>query len=528
MTAPAARSAPIVPARGVGDCAKITVVSGDQSPPAVDAGGSQPPSGPYAEFMATPRVLRAFLLACGLAAVALPFILVDLGPEHPEHRAWSTVLLLIVVSALNVEIGRGLAGGLAQTHQPHKALSAWAFSSALLLPTPWLLVVVPVTYLHARLRGIRVTLWRWVGSAAFLVLAGVAAAVTRHLLQPDEPNWMDGNGGRGLVTMVVAAAVFLLVESLLFVGPATLNKAEEETWLRRTLTSRSYYGTEGAVLLIGGLLSAVWTGGSWYVLLFLPIYALAQRAVLHEPLRERAETAAELASKNHELELANQFKIDLMGMLGHEIGNPLTAITGYAQLGSEALQDGGDVRTARSSLEVVERNATQIKTVLREVLAMVSSEGGVLTARRELCLVEQHLDEAAATQPADRRPVVVCEPGLIAFVQPGHLDQILANLLSNAEKYAAGATRLEAAATPAGEVTITVTDAGPGVADGFRGSLFQRFSRDTEAAGRITGTGLGLFISRELARANGGDLHHEEAVPTGSAFVLTLPGTTAA
>jgi signal transduction histidine kinase len=161
--------------------------------------------------------------------------------------------------------------------------------------------------------------------------------------------------------------------------------------------------------------------------------------------------------------------------------------------------------------------------VLHEVLAMVSSEGGALTARREPCPVAPRLEEAAATQAPWRQPRVVVEPGLVALVQPGHLDQILANLLSNAEKYAGGATEIRGWSAPTGEVLVSVTDAGDGIAPAFRQSLFQRFSRDTLTAGSVTGTGLGLFISRELARANGGDLRHEDVSPRGSRFVLTLP-----
>lgn len=478
------------------------------------------------EFARATGAARAYLLACAAGAVALPLALRGLEPD-PAHAPALTAVLLVVVSALNVEIGRALSGGVSHSHQPHKALSAWAFASALLLPPPWLLLVVPATYVHARLRGLRVPLWKWIGSACLVILAAVAAALVRDAMLHEQSNWMQGNGGRGLVTMLLAAATFLVVETLLFAGPALLNHAEDEQWLRRTLTSRSYYATESAVLLIGGLLSAVWTGGAWFVLLFLPIYALAQRAALHEPLRERAETAAELAAKNAELEQANQFKVDLMGMLGHEIGNPLTAITGYAQIGAEALDGDGtgapvDVPAARASLEVVERNASQITTVLREVLSMVSSEGGTLTARRQPCAVEERCREAAAAQPAGRRPVVDCEPGLTALVQPGHLDQILANLLSNAEKYAGGATRITARSTPSG-VEVCVVDAGPGIPADFRTHLFERFSRDAKTAGDVTGTGLGLFISRELARANGGDLHHGDATPHGSVFVVTLP-----
>lgn len=495
----------------------------DLRPPALAPGPGEPPHGAWSEFWRTPWAVRAFLLACGVAAITLPVLWHDLGPVHEARPAWLTATGLVLTSVLNVEIGRVLSGGLAWNHQPHKALSAWAFASALLLPAPWLLLVVPVTYAHARWRGLRLPLWKWVGSASFLVLAGVAAGLVRHGIMADQHNYMAADGGRGLITVLTAGSAFLLLETLLFFGPALLNRPDDEVWLLRTLTGRSYYGTEGAVLVIGGLLAAVWTGGAWFVLLFLPIYALAQRAALHDPLRERAEAAADLASKNRELEATNQLRIDLMGMLGHEIGNPLTSISGYAQIGSEALDERGDIRTAQASLVVVERNASRIRAVLHEILATVSSDGGALTAHRENCLVAPHLESAAAAQPDGRRPEIACEPGLAAYVQPGHLDQILTNLLSNADKYGGGATRILARTCPDGQVEICVVDAGPGVPDGFRANLFQRFSRDAEAAKSAAGTGLGLFITRELARANGGDVVHRDGTPRGAVFVVTLP-----
>jgi signal transduction histidine kinase len=477
----------------------------------------------WSEFWRTPTAVRAFVLACCLAAVVAPVALRSLGQYDETRPAWLTAGVLILISILNVEIGRALSGGLSRTHQPHKALSAWAFSSALLLPTPWLLAVVPLSYAHARWRGLRLPLWKWISSAGFLVLAGVAAALVRNGILGDDPNLMAGNGGRGLVTMVVAALAFLTVESLLFFGPALLNRGEDEIWLRRTLTSLSFYGTEVGVLLIGGLLSAVWTGGAWFVLVFPPLYVLAQRAALHDPLREQAASAVELEVRNHDLVEANQFKVDLMGMLGHEIGNPLTSISGYAQLGSEALLTTGDTRTAQASLVVIERNAERIRVVLQDILATVSREGGALAANRETCLVEPHLRAAASAQPEGRRPAVECEPGLTALVQPGHLEQILTNLLSNADKYGGGAIRIVARSTPNGTVEICVADHGPGVPFAFQGNLFQRFSRHAETAAKVDGTGLGLFITRELARANGGDVEYRDGVP-GSVFVVTLCG----
>ncbi|HET7736922.1 MAG TPA: HAMP domain-containing sensor histidine kinase [Nocardioidaceae bacterium] len=474
----------------------------------------------WAEFWQTPVRLRIYLALVVVAALVVPFV-ADLGPDRALAPEWLTVGMLIVVSALNVEISRWLSGGLERTQQPHKALSAWAFACALLLPTPWLLVVVPVTYAHARWRGLRVPLWKWVGSGAYLVLCGVAAAVLRHQVMGHEPNWMLGDGGRGLVAMALAAVAFLAMETLLFSGSVQFNHAEDEEWLRRTLSSSSFYLTESAVLIMGGLLAAVWTGGPWFVLVFLPLYTIIQRAALHEPLRERAEAAALLAEKNHELEQANQFKIDLMGMLGHEIGNPLTAVQGYAQLTARALSTG-NVGKAEEYVGIVDRNAATMRNVLREILTLVTSERGALTAYPEECPLEPRIVAAVDAHSNGTRPRVECADGLTAFVQPSHLDQILSNLLSNAEKYGEGATCVSAQPTADG-IEIAVTDGGPGVAEPVRAYLFQQFMRDAETAQKVTGTGLGLFISRELARANGGDLVHRAGEPTGAVFVLTLP-----
>jgi signal transduction histidine kinase len=458
----------------------------------------------------------------GVAALVLPIALRGLDPQATSKADVATAAVLVLASALNVELGRRLSGGLAWTHQPHKALSAWAFASALLLPTPWLLVVVPLTYAHARWRGLRLTLWKWIGSGAYLVVAGLAAAAVRHATMGETTNWMAGNGGRGIVAMLLAAATFLAVEILLFGGNALLGPAEDERWLRRTLTGRSFYATEAGVLLIGGLLSAVWTGGAWFILFFLPIYAFSQRAVLHEPLRERADAAAQLAERNRDLELANQFKIELMGVLGHEIGNPLTSILGRAELGAEAL-DRADTAEASRAFTVVERNALQIRNVLHDLLTVVSSERGALTAHPEPTPLRPHLVAAADSQSSSgARPTIECPPALTALVQTGHLDQMLANLMINASKYAGGATKVAARPTWIGLIEISVVDAGPGVPEAFRPHLFERFSRDAETARQVMGSGLGLFITRELARANGGELIHRPARPSGSEFVIIL------
>lgn len=240
-------------------------------------------------FLRTTWACRVWVTCAVSAALALPFLVAPLGPDRTVGSATTTGLLVVGLSILNVEIGRVLERGASDSQRPHKGLSAWAFASALLLPTWWLLPVVALTYSHAWWRGLRVTPWKWVGSAAYVVLAGLAASMTARAVMGDELNLMDGDGGTGLVGTLAAAAVFLAVETVLFHGSAYLNHADDEVWLRQTLATPSFYLTEAGVLLVGGLSAAIWTGGSWFVLLLVPVYLLTQRAALHEPLRERAE-----------------------------------------------------------------------------------------------------------------------------------------------------------------------------------------------------------------------------------------------
>lgn len=480
----------------------------------------------WRRFWAAPLRMRVFILAAADGALVLPLLTrrmpdspAGLGSTPPQ---WATALVLVGISAVNVEIGRAMTGGIERSHQPHKALSAWAFACALLLPPSWLLVVVPLTYAHTRWRALRLPLWKWIGSAAYLILAGLAAFMVQVGLFGGVGDWMGGHGGHGVLAIAGAAAAFLATETVLFCGSALLNAADDEVWLRHTLRSPSFYATEAAVIIIGGLLAAVWAGGPWYVLLFFPVYVLVQRAALLEPVRERIEAAALLAEKNRELEAANRFKADLMGMLGHEISNPLTAALGYAQIGSDALIDGR-TETARNAFIVLQRSTTEIRRVVQEILDLVSSDHGALIAYPEPCLLEPRLSGAVATQRPEHQPPVHCPPDLSVLVQPGHLDQILANLLSNATKYAAGATSISARPTDDGFVDIAVSDNGPGVPPEFRDHLFDRFTRSPTSAGTVPGSGLGLYITRELARANRGDVILCDAPTTGSTFVLRLP-----
>ena len=240
-------------------------------------------------FLQTPVWCRIWVGSAVLGAVAVPLALHGLVRSHTAHAPLLTGGLLVALSILNVEIGRMVEGGASDSQRPHKGLSAWAFAAAILLPMWWLLPVVAVTYSHAWWRGLRVPPWKWIGSAAYVILAGVGASIVGGYGLGTQTDLMQGDGLTGLLVVIAAVALFVAIETALFHGSAYLNRADDEVWLRQTLRSPSFYLTEAGVLLVGGLSAAIWTAGGWFVVLLAPVYAITQRAVLYEPLRERAE-----------------------------------------------------------------------------------------------------------------------------------------------------------------------------------------------------------------------------------------------
>jgi len=239
------------------------------------------------EFAARPLRLRVWVGCAVLLALVLP---VALGtwpePVIQSHDVWAA-LALVAGSVANVELGRQLEGGRVSAQRPHKALSAWPMAATVLLPSFYLVPVVALVYAHARWRGVRVTLWKWVGSACFLICAGAISGVILDREGGGAPPTLT-SGFQGLVIMAAAVLTFLVIECAMLGVSATINTPEDETWLRKTLADPAFYLVELGVLTLGALTGLLGANAPWFVLLLIPAYGFVQQAVLHRPLQERA------------------------------------------------------------------------------------------------------------------------------------------------------------------------------------------------------------------------------------------------
>ncbi len=168
-------------------------------------------------------------------------------------------------------------------------------------------------------------------------------------------------------------------------------------------------------------------------------------------------------------------------------------------------------------LAAIGRQTRLLDNITADLLAAGQAQHGTLAVQLEPVdptdIVRAVVDDTFdLTLVNDSRPLVVTDPM--------RLQQMLGNLLSNARKY--GEPPFEVRVTPAGShVSITVEDSGAGVPEAFRPRLFQEYSRAPGTTAR--GTGLGLFVVRALAEAQGGSVTYAPRVPHGSIFTLSLP-----
>ncbi len=232
-----------------------------------------------ATFLSATWALRASISVLVLAAGA-----VSLRSPVLTRSELAVLAALPLLAAVDIELGRRAEGGLVAAQRPHKGLSAWPFAAVLLCGGSLAALVIVPVYAYARWRGMRVPLFKWVGSGAIVILAAAAA-------QPLAPSLRDP-GPEVLLALAAAAGVFLLVEAGAFGLCAISGEPVDEKWLKEQLRSRSFYTAEFAVLCQATVVAVVWTATPALVLALLPSYAVLQRALLHAPLRKAADTDA--------------------------------------------------------------------------------------------------------------------------------------------------------------------------------------------------------------------------------------------
>ncbi len=222
-----------------------------------------------------------------------------------------------------------------------------------------------------------------------------------------------------------------------------------------------------------------------------------------------------------------KMRSDFLKLASHELRGPIAVVRGYfSMMADGSLDEDGLAR----AMPVIERKLNDMNALVNEMLETARLEEGVTRLERQPQSLRGILVAATSAMQSPlgaQHRLDLRLPGneVLVDVDAGRIETILRNLLDNAVKFSPHGGEISCHATAAHDVaSVAVIDHGLGIPPEQMHRLFTRFSRlVTPENSHISGTGLGLYLSRELARLHGGDITASSTPGGGASFVLTLP-----
>jgi signal transduction histidine kinase len=287
--------------------------------------------------------------------------------------------------------------------------------------------------------------------------------------------------------------------------------------------------------------------GALGTLVLATLFGLATSRRLLRPLSQVADAAADIASGGLDTRLEPESDPDLDRLAGsfndmadavqdrierearfasdvsHELRSPITALTAAVEV-LDARREEIPERT-QQALDVVVDQVRRFDSMVIDLLELARLDAGATDLNVEDVTLVDLTRRVAARYGEPDVPIVAARgtPTEVA-VDKVRFERILGNLLENARNHGGGAVRIELGAAGSGRFRLAVEDGGPGVAQGERERIFERFARGSAARHRI-GTGLGLALVAEHSTAMGGTAWVQDRVGGGARFVVELPIT---
>jgi len=230
-----------------------------------------------------------------------------------------------------------------------------------------------------------------------------------------------------------------------------------------------------------------------------------------------------------ELETASRHKSEFLANMSHELRTPLNAIIGFSQVLRQRMF--GEINAKQEEyLDDVIASGNHLLSLIDDVLDLSKVEAGRIELERATFSLRDALKRSVvmvrerAAEGGIRLSLELAPDVDLVRADERRVRQIVFNLLANAVKFTPpGGSVVVATARDGGEVRVSVTDTGPGVASEDRERIFEEFQQTELGARQGEGSGLGLALSRRLVELHGGRIWVEDGPGGGSRFVFTLP-----
>jgi signal transduction histidine kinase len=217
---------------------------------------------------------------------------------------------------------------------------------------------------------------------------------------------------------------------------------------------------------------------------------------------------------------SNEFKDDLLAMLAHDFKGPLTVIAGYCELLLENAP-----AAVHEELETIYSQTQRLVQLSEDALALAQTQAGGFSLDRSILDLREVVAESvkARNRAEDRIRFEAPSKPVPVSLDPGRFNHVLDNLLMNALKYSDGEVLVRV--TEGDEnASIAVIDRGIGIPKEELAQVFTRFGRGSNARRKgISGSGVGLYVSRKIVDVHGGSIAVASTEGRGSTFTITLP-----
>jgi len=222
-----------------------------------------------------------------------------------------------------------------------------------------------------------------------------------------------------------------------------------------------------------------------------------------------------------------KMRSDFLKLASHELRGPIAVVRGYFSMMADKSLDAEALERA---MPVIERKLNDMNALVNEMLETARLDEGITRLERQPQSLSNLVAAATSAMQAQlstrhRLDLQLPASDVLVDVDAGRVETILRNLLDNAVKFSPDGGEISCQVTVArGGARVSVIDHGLGIPPEQMHRLFTRFSRlVTPENSHISGTGLGLYLSRELARLHGGDITARSTPGGGASFTLTLP-----
>jgi len=267
----------------------------------------------------------------------------------------------------------------------------------------------------------------------------------------------------------------------------------------------------GAMVIVSGRLS--------------PLFGDDEQARLHQ-YAASITAGLDRVTLSSRIAALERAKTDFLNVASHELRGPMTVIKGYLTM-LEAGALGDMSPKAKSVLPLLISKSDEVNWMVEQMIEASRLEEGRLALKRQHAdiveLTDSAIDGVRMLLSDHELKVDVPVEAIEAQVDPDRFQIVVRNLLSNAAKYSPAGTDISVDVRQVdGHASVSVTDQGVGISEHDQEQLFSRFGR-IETSAHVQGTGLGLWLSREIARMHDGDLTVSSTLGGGSTFTFTVP-----